>query len=248
MLKILSIGNSFSQDAHRYLYGVAKQNGSDFKAVNLYISGCSLRIHYLNIIDNKADYSFEFNGKSTGLKVSIDQALASDDWDVITLQQVSFASIKYETYTPYLEFIYDHIKKYCPKAKIYMHQTWAYEEGSNTLKNNTMKNNEGDGYLYAKDMLEDIKRSYAAAANAIGADGIIPCGQAMFNATQMGIEKVHRDSFHATFGVGRYILALTWYKALTGKDITKDSFSELDRPVSAQEREIAIKAVNAAFE
>ena len=110
-----------------------------------------------------------------------------------------------------------------------------------------MKNDEGDGYLYAKDMLEDIKRSYAAAADAIGADGIIPCGQAMFNATQMGICKIHRDSLHASFGVGRYILALTWYKALTGKDITKDSFSEFDRPVSEQEREIAIRAVNSAF-
>ena len=110
-----------------------------------------------------------------------------------------------------------------------------------------MKNNEGDGYLYAKDMLEDIKRAYAEAVKAIGADGIIPCGQAMFNATQMGNYKVYRDSFHASFGVGRYILALTWYKALTGKDITKDSFSEFDRPVSEQEREIAIKAVDSAF-
>ena len=239
MLKILSIGNSFSQDAQRYLYEIAKSNGNNFKTVNLYIGGCSLRTHYLNILSNEADYSFEFNGKNTGIKVSVDQALASDNWDVITLQQVSTSSAKYETYTPYLEYIYNHVKKYCPKAKVYLHQTWAYEQGSDMLKNN--------GYLSANDMFEDIKRSYAMAAQAINADGIIPSGQAMFNATQMGIDKVHRDTFHASLGVGRYMLALTWYKALTGNDITQNTFCDFDCPVSEQEREIAIKAVAAAF-
>ena len=239
MLKILSIGNSFSQDAQRYLYEIAKRNGSDFKTVNLYIGGCPLRKHYLNILCDKADYVFEFNGKSTGIKVSIDQVLASDDWDVITLQQASGFSAKYDTYTPYLEYIYKHVKKYCPKAKVYIHQTWAYEEESDKLKNN--------GYLRAKDMFEDIKRSYVTAAQEIHADGIIPCGQVLFNATQMGIQKVHRDTYHASLGVGRYMLALTWYKALTGKDITQDTFSDFDSPVSEQEREIAIKAVCSAF-
>ena len=240
MLKILSIGNSFSQDAQRYLYELAKQNGIELKTVNLYIGGCSLKTHYLNIIGNKTDYLFEFNGQNTGINVSIDQVLASDDWDVITLQQVSSSSTNYETYTPYLEFIHEHVKKYCPKAKVYMHQTWAYEDGSDMLKNN--------GYLCAKDMFEDIKCSYNAAARAINADGIIPSGQVMFNATQMGISKIHRDTFHASLGVGRYMLALTWYKALTGEDITQNSFSDFDCPVTEQEREIAIKAVCSAFE
>ena len=240
MLKILSIGNSFSQDAQRYLQEVAKHNGSDFKTANLYIGGCSLRTHYLNIIDGKTDYFFEFNGKNTGIQVSINQALASDDWDIITLQQVSSSSAKYETYTPYLEFIYEHVKKYCPKAKVYIHQTWAYEDGSDLLKN--------QGYLSAKDMFADVKHSYIVAAQAINADGIIPCGQVLLNATQMGIDKVHRDTYHASLGVGRYMLALTWYKVLTGKDITQDSFDDFDCPVSEKEREIAIKAVCSAFE
>ena len=238
-MKILAIGNSFSQDATRYLQEIAASAGEDLFVRNLYIGGCSLRTHYLNILSNEADYSFEFNGKNTGIKVSVDQALASDNWDVITLQQVSTSSAKYETYTPYLEYIYNHVKKYCPKAKVYLHQTWAYEQGSDMLKNN--------GYLSANDMFEDIKRSYAMAAQAINADGIIPSGQAMFNATQMGIDKVHRDTFHASLGVGRYMLALTWYKALTGNDITQNTFCDFDCPVSEQEREIAIKAVAAAF-
>ncbi len=39
MLKILSIGNSFSQDAQRYLYDISKSNGEEIKNVNLYIGG-----------------------------------------------------------------------------------------------------------------------------------------------------------------------------------------------------------------
>ena len=97
-------------------------------------------------------------------------------------------------------------------------------------------------------MYSDIEAAYKKAAELINADGIIPSGTAMLYASQFGIEKVHRDTFHASLGVGRYILALTWYKALTGKDISDNDFSDFDVPVSAEERKIAIKAVNAAFE
>ena len=61
-MKILSIGNSFSQDAQRYLYRLAKKAGDTFKTVNLYIGGCSLRTHYINALEDKADYWFEYNG------------------------------------------------------------------------------------------------------------------------------------------------------------------------------------------
>ena len=239
-MKILSIGNSFSQDAQRYLYKLAKKAGDDFKTVNLDIGGCSLRTHYLNVLEDKANYSFEYNGDYPGLLVSIKHLLLSDDWDVITFQQASHFSAHYETYTPYLENLLEYVKKYCPNAKVYMHQTWAYEDGSERLK-------EVGGYDSADEMFKNIREAYAKAAQSIHADGIIPCGQAMQNATKMGIEKIHRDTFHASFGAGRYLLALTWYKAFTGKDITNNDFDDFDVPVSDEERKIVIKAVNAAF-
>ena len=125
-MKILSIGNSFSCDAQRYLQRLAKKDGTPCKTVNLFIGGCSLRTHYLNMVQDSASYVLGFNGEETGFKVSISQALASDDWDVITLQQASHFSPKYETYVPYLEKLAEYVRKYCPRAKIYVHQTWAY--------------------------------------------------------------------------------------------------------------------------
>ena len=64
-MKLLSIGNSFSQDAQRYLHRLAKNDGTDLKTVNLYIGGCSLRTHYLNMLDDNAAYDFQFNGESS---------------------------------------------------------------------------------------------------------------------------------------------------------------------------------------
>ena len=120
-----------------------------------------------------------------------------------------------------------------------MHQTWAYEDGSDKLINL--------GYATAKDMFSDIQNAYKIAAQEIKADAIIPSGQAMLNAIKMGIEKIHRDTFHASLGTGRYLLALTWYKAVTGKDITNNSFNNFDVFVNDKELEIVIRAVNSTF-
>lgn len=239
-MKILSIGNSFSCDAQRYLQRIAKKDGVNIKTVNLFIGGCSLRTHYLNILQDASAYAFQFNGEDTGLKVSISQALASDEWDVVTLQQASQLSSNFETYTPYLQSIADYVKKYCPRAKIFMHQTWAYEDGSDRLNK--------VGFESADEMFQNIESSYANASKIIQADGIIPCGRAMLNATKFGIEKIHRDTFHASLGAGRYLLGLTWYKKLLGKDITNNAYDEFDIPVTQEEKEIVIKAVNATFD
>jgi hypothetical protein len=235
-MKILSIGNSFSQDAHRYLHGVAKADGFDLKTVNLYIGGCTLRTHYLNMLDDVSAYGFEFNGENTGLKVSIRQALVSDDWDYITLQQASHVSGNSDAYFPYVEELAEYVRKYCPKAKIIMHQTWAYENGSERLKK--------FGYQTTQDMFSDVRTAYEKAATAICADGIIPCGTVMYNAQQNGIERVHRDTFHAALGIGRYLLALTWYGFLTGKDLCDNAFDDFDECVSKEEKKIAIQTVN----
>lgn len=237
-MKILSIGNSFSRDAHRYLHQLAQIDGVQLQTVNLYIGGCSLRTHYLNMLGDKELYNLEFNGEDTGINVSMRQVLESVEWDVVTLQQASIFSTKKETFSPYMEEIAAYVKRYCPHSKIFIHETWAYEEGSGSLKNLA-------GYNSAYEMYCDIRESYETAASAVNADGIIRCGTAMLKALSLGIKKIHSDTVHASLGVGRYLLALTWYKTLTGKDISDNAFDSFDEIVTKEEREIVIKAVNA---
>ncbi len=238
-MRVLSIGNSFSQDAQRYLHRLAKKDGVELTTANLYIGGCPLRTHYLNMLGDKYAYTLAFNGQNTDFKVSIRQALEAGEWDVITLQQASKKSVDLKTYSPYLEELASYVRKYCPQAKIYIHETWAYADESEAL-------NKVMGYAKAEEMLKDIKKSYTQAAKLIKADGIIHSGTAMLKAAKLGNIKMHRDTTHASFGAGRYLIALTWYKTLTGADISNNDFNDLDEPITEEERKILIEAVNFA--
>ncbi len=89
MLKILSIGNSFSCDAQRYLHAIAKAQGVDLLCCNLYIGGCSLAHHWDCFVNEKPEYGWYVNGEEIANGYTVSRGLAADDWDVITLQQVS---------------------------------------------------------------------------------------------------------------------------------------------------------------
>ena len=62
-------------------------------------------------------------------------------------------------------------------------------------------------------------------------------------ALENGIGKVHRDTFHASLGVGRYLLGLTWYAYLTGNSVNTIPDIELDEQISAEQIEIIKRSV-----
>ena len=235
-MQILAIGNSFSQDATRYLHRLARKAGERVTVVNLYIGGCSLSRHYRNMLSGERAYELEINGERSGFKVSLEEALLNRDWDIVTFQQASHESTRYESYQPYLGALAAYVKQLCPKAKRYIHQTWAYERDSERL---TVKM----GYECPEQMTADIVRAYEQAAADMGADGMIPSGELFAEMLASGIEKVHRDTYHARLGLGRYALALLWYGVLCGKDVSADAFDAFDEPVEEQERRIAIECV-----
>ena len=235
-MQILAIGNSFSEDAVRYLHGIARKAGDKIKVVNLYIGGCTLEQHFRNMLSEERAYELHVNGERSGFHVSLREALLNRAWDVITLQQGSPKSTKYESYQPYLGELSAYMRRLCPKARQVIHETWAYERDSERL---TVQM----GYEDPKQMTADIVAAYARAAADIGADAIIPSGELFEKMLANGIEKVHRDTFHARYGVGRYALALLWYGVLCGKDVSTDDFDDLDEPVSEAEREIILRSV-----
>ena len=235
-MNILSIGNSFSQDAHRYLHRISKADGCTLNTFNLYIGGCPLSLHYRNMLSEERAYMLEMNGESTGFKVSLKDALLNRDWDVVTIQQVSSESPYYETYQPYLNKIVEYVRLCVPKAKIAIHQTWAYEQDSHRL-------NIELGYKNHTDMFEDVRASYEKAAKDIKADFIIPSGAVFQRLIESGIEKVHRDTFHASYGLGRYALGLLWYSILSGNDVKQNTFCDFDEEISKTEIEKAKECV-----
>lgn len=224
-MNLLAIGNSFSEDATRYLHDIARAGGDQLDVVNLYIGGCSLERHYRNMLGDKKDYLLTCNGHRTGFYVTMEEALLSREWDVITLQQASHFSAKPESYDPYIEELAAYVRQCQPHAKIVIHETWAYEAESARL-------HDVAGYETPEAMMADVKAAYRAAAEKIFADGIIPSGELFQTLLQKGVSKVHRDTFHATLGLGRYALALLWYRCLLGKSVLDNPFCDLDVPVS----------------
>lgn len=235
-MNILSIGNSFSQDAHRYLHRIAKADGYALDTFNLYIGRCPLSVHYRNMLSEKRDYSLEMNGVSTGFKVSLGEALLNRDWDVVTVQQVSGKSPYYETYQPYLTKLVEYVKLCVPNAKIALHHTWAYEQDSKLL-NITL------GYQHHTDMFRDVEKAYKKAEEAIHPDLTIPSGALFQNLLASGIEKVHRDTLHASLGLGRYAIALLWYAVLSGNDVQNNTFCDFDEEIPEEQIAIAKKCV-----
>ena len=227
-MNILSIGNSFSQDAHKWLHKLAKANGVAFQTTNLNIGGCSLETHWKNAEENNAFYGLELNGIPETRSVSIEETLNSKKWDIITLQQVSYQSGMFETYEPYLSLMANKIRKSQPDVKIYFHQTWAYETDSDHVGFANYQNNQAEMYRL-------IKNASERAAQAISA-GLIPVGEAIqilrdtvpeFDYRNGGVS-LCRDGFHLSLDYGRFAAAAVWLRTITGKEIRTIDFEGFD--------------------
>lgn len=235
-MQVLSIGNSFSADAQRYLHRIARTDGVVLNTCNLYIGGCSLETHHRNMLSEERVYELQTNGFATGFKVSIKEALLNRKWDVITLQQASPLSPKYASYQPFLDILAAYVRTCQPKAKIAFHRTWAYQQESPRLKDVL-------GYSTHQEMFRDIVTATEKAAQDISADFIIPSGDVFQALLEKGVDSVHRDMHHAHLGIGRYALALTWYAVLTGKDVMENTFCDFDVPISPEEMQLAKECV-----
>ncbi|MBO5918514.1 MAG: DUF4886 domain-containing protein [Oscillospiraceae bacterium] len=237
-MNILAIGNSFTVDANRYLYEIARKDGVEINVATLYISGCTLDMHFRNMLSEKPAYALYYNGLNTKFDVSIKEALLNRAWDIVTIQQGSHMSFCADSYHPYGEELVSYVRKMAPKAKIIVHQTWAYEQDSKKLL--------GVGYTDHKDMFADLQAAYQMLCRRVDAVGIIPSGQLFQQLLANGFETVHRDTYHATRGAGRYALGLLWYRMLTGADVTGNSFCDFDEEVTAQQMQ-TIKTLVQAF-
>ena len=137
MLKVLSIGNSFSDDAQAWAHEVFASAGEEALFGNLYIGGCSLERHLHNAQTHEAAYSYRRNMVTMGDEgtATLDTGLLDEDWDYVTFQQASHFSGQWPTYEPYLRPLADYVRRRCPNAKFAVHQTWAYEQDSPCVKN-----------------------------------------------------------------------------------------------------------------
>lgn len=217
VIKILAIGNSFSEDAiENYLYDLAKASGRKVMIANMYIGGSSLENHWTNASENNSAYQLRVispDGSRNSFNAqTIEQAVSRENWDYISFQEVSQLSGIYDGYAEYLPKLLEYAKPLTtnPELKFILHQTWAYAKDSNHF-----------GFVnYDKDqvkMYEAIVEAVWKANGMFNVDMVIPAGTAIQNARTSYIgDKFTRDGYHLNLGIGRFTAASAWFEMIFG--------------------------------
>ena len=145
MLRVLSIGNSFSDSVCNELPALAAAEGRELAHANLFIGGCSLARHAENLAAAAADPSFRpYRLRSLGFPAAdgvpewapanANELLARGDWDVVTVQQASHESWDYANYQPAGHAVVEAVRAACPRAEIVVQQTWSYRADDDRLR------------------------------------------------------------------------------------------------------------------
>ena len=243
-VRILAIGNSFSQDAvEQYLHELAEAEGISTIIGNMFIGGCSLERHVKNARDNAPAYAYRKIGtdgkKREKGKMSLEAVLADEDWDYVSLQQASPFSGMYETYEASLPELIEYLKARLPKkTKLMLHQTWAY---ASTSKHSGFKNYNCNQLTMYQAIANAVKK--AAKANKIKI--VIPSGTAIQNARTSFIgDHLNRDGYHLDVKIGRYTAACTWFERIFKHNVVGNPYAP--EGLDEARKAVAQKAAHAA--
>ena len=243
-VRILAIGNSFSQDAvEQYLHELAEAEGISTIIGNMFIGGCSLERHVKNARDNAPAYAYRRIGtdgkKREKGKMSLEAVLADEAWDYVSLQQASPFSGMYETYEVSLPELIEYVKARLPKkTKLMLHQTWAY---ASTSRHSGFKNYNCNQLTMYQAIADAVKK--AAKANKIKI--VIPSGTAIQNARTSFIgDHLNRDGYHLDVKIGRYTAACTWFERIFKHNVVGNPY--VPEGLDEARKAVAQKAAHAA--
>ena len=246
IVKILAIGNSFSEDAiENYLYDLATSTDKKTIIANLYIGGAPLSLHLKNVNEDANKYRYRKTGldgkKNTTQAVSISHTLSDENWDYISFQQASPLSGKYDVIMESLPQLVNYVReKVDAETQFVYHQTWAYQHDSD---HKGFANYNRDQLTMYKAIVDVSKKVYKLGDFKY----IIPAGTAIQNArtSSMG-DTFTRDGYHLHLDYGRFTAACTWYEKIFGKDVRKNSYkpekvTELQAKIAKEAAHKAVK-------
>jgi hypothetical protein len=228
-LRVLAIGNSFSEDAvEQYLWELGQETGVEFVIGNAYRGGWSLMSHWKDARSLAADT--EFRKVTEGKRVNhgkhtLREIITDEPWDVITFQQVSQEAGRIESYEPGLSLMIGYVKGLArvDSVRLGFHQTWAYAKDSDHKGFNKYNRNQFLMYSCITAAVDKAMHYHQGDLTFY-----IPSGTAIQNARTTLLAKsrpnepvvnreLTRDGYHLNYTVGRYIAACTWFEVLTGK-------------------------------
>ncbi len=175
-VRLLTVGNSFSQNATRYLGDLAKADGNTLVHHACSIGGGTMAQH-LEKVERLARDPQDTKGRY-GTGKSLQEELVAEPWDFVTIQQASIASHNIETYRPFARQLHDFIKSHALDAEVLVHQTWAYRVDDPRFSR--AKPRPGEPKTQ-QEMYEGLTSAYQTIAEELGAQRI-PVGDAFYLA------------------------------------------------------------------
>jgi len=201
-VKILTIGNSFADNACKYLKEITESvAGCDITITKANIGGCPLDKH-ADLIDQCAA---DPNLKPYYKKYTLLELLGMDAYDFVTIQQVSTKSFKKETFHPYADRLYAFVQEHAPSAQVLIHETWAYHENSPRYSEWGVSRDE---------MHQGLVKNYHALSKHLKS-GLLPSGEAFYNTFAKDPEvSLWSDDNHHANANGCYLAGCVWFGVL----------------------------------
>lgn len=211
-LKILAIGNSFSNNATIYMpWLISRLEADSICIARITYNGSTLEQHWNFHVKDAPVYGMYYNEGGIWMTedlATIDDALMVMDWDIITIQQGSASSGKFSTYQPWLDNLVRLFHEANPHALIAWHATWPYRTGCDHPGFAGYDNDSEKMY----DAILD-----AAGKAAEGLDVTIPSTELIWRMRQSYPEVsdgFSQDGIHITDDHARFALATLWYEVL----------------------------------
>ena len=228
VLKILAIGNSFSEDAMEYVYKIATAAGvENIELGHLYIGGCDLETHLKNITYDLPDYTYSTKNSEQVWKTSrynkASKAFSENDWDFITIQQNSNNSGVESTYED-VNALIDAIAPQCTNEHVAFawHMTWAYQQDSDHKAFPTYNKNQTTMY---NAIMSAVQKKIVPNNRIVK---IIPNGTAIQNARTSYLgDTLTRDGYHLSDPEGRLLAGTSYVASLIEIDPDSIDFSSI---------------------
>lgn len=176
-VRLLTIGNSFAENSLTYLPRIVESAGHKLVVGRANLGGCTLERHWKHAAQYESNPNSAEGSPYGGGKHSLKEMLTKDEWDFVTIQQVSFKSHDLQTYQPFADNLHSYIRKHAPNATILVHQIWAYRIDDPRFK----PANEGrEPHTHAV-MYQQVRQAYHTLAGKLNLK-VLPSGDAMYRA------------------------------------------------------------------